>query len=151
MDYTYLINYYNSIDKFNIAHPKIKNIKFIDSLNDTSRSKVIINDTEYIYSVLGRFDSSNNLWEWGWCFENIKNKIYDTRNFLNYGLDITNDDDKIIKNILINSKIKITENINLDFILSLSLVLLTSKKYLYIDKIIESKTITKYIILKKLD
>ena len=149
MDYTYLINYYNSIDKFNIAYPKITNIKFIDSSNDTNRSKIIINNTEYFYSVLGRFDSSNNFWEWGWSFENIKNKIYDTRNFLNYGLDITDYDEIIIKNILINSKIKITENINLDFILALSLVLLEPRKYLYIHKIIESKTITKYIILKK--
>lgn len=147
----YLIFYYDSIDKYNIIHRQIKNIKFIDSVNDSNNSKIIIDNIEYTYSILGRFDSSNNFWEWGWSFESIKNKIYDIQTFLKYGLDITDDENKLIKDILINSKIKITENINLDIILGISITLLKTQKYIYIHNIKESGTITKYIVLKKLD
>ena len=137
--------YYATCNEFNNKYNKITSVKFIDSSSDTTRNKIIINNTEYAYSVIGKFDSSTNFWQWGWSFEYIKNKTYDTRNFLNFGLDVN---DELIKNILINSIIKINENINLDIILALSLMLLTSYKYKYIYSIKESDTITKYIALK---
>jgi hypothetical protein len=143
-----LILYYRTITKFNNDFSKITSVKFIDSVSDTNRSKIIINNVDYKYSIIGRFDSSTNFWEWGWSFETIKNKIYDTRNFLIYGLEHSQNEDTLIKDILINSKIKINDDINLDIILGLSLYLLTTKKYIYTFKIKESDTITKYIALQ---
>ena len=143
-----LILYYKYINIFNINYPKITSTKFIDVYSDTERNKVIINKDEFNYSVIGRFDSSTNFWEWGWSFETIKNKIYDTKGFLFYAIDETDKDNTLIKDILINSKIKINENINLDIILAISLRLLNINNYLFIHKIQESDTITKYIALK---
>lgn len=143
-----LILYYTSCNDFSIIYPKFTSVKFIDHSSDTVKNEIIINNDKYTYSVLGRFDSSTNFWEWGWSYETIKNKTYDTRGFLNFGLDVP---DTIIKNILINSKIKITEKINLDIILALSLMLLYSVNYKYIHTIKESDTINKYIALKKLN
>jgi len=143
-----LILYYKYINIFNINYSKITSTKFIDVYSDTERNKVIINKDEFNYSVIGRYDSSNNFWEWGWSFETVKNKIYDTKGFLFYAIDETDKDNTLIKDILINSKIKINENINLDIILAISLRLLHINKYLFIHKIQESDTITKYIALK---
>jgi len=146
-----LIIYYKTKYAFNDIYSKITSIKFIDSTADMQRNKIIINNDEYIYSVIGRFDSSTNFWEWGWSFETIKNKTYDTIGFLFYGIELNDPNDKIIKDILINSKIKINENINLDIILALSLSLLLTHNYIFLYKITESDTITKYISLKKLN
>ena len=148
-----LNNYYKSINTFKNIHSEIKSVEFIDILNDTSRSKVIINNIEYTYSVLGRFDSSTNFWEWGWAFEISKNKTYDIRFILQFGLDLEIEDksQKIFKDILINSKIKIENLINLDIILAYSLFLLKSSKFLFVYKIKESDTINKYIALQKLN
>jgi hypothetical protein len=143
-----LILYYKYINIFNINYPKITSTKFIDVYSDNDRNKVIINKDEFNYSVIGRYDSSTNFWEWGWSFETVKNKIYDTKGFLFYAIDETDKDNTLIKDILINSKIKINENINLDIILAVSLRLLHINKYLFIHKIQESDTITKYIALK---
>ena len=148
-----LNNYYKSISLFKNIHSEIKSVEFIDNSSDISRNKIIINKIEYAYSVLGRFDSSTNFWEWGWSFETSKNKTYDTRLILQFGLDleIDNISQKIFKDILINSKIKIENFINLDIVLALSLFLLTTKNYKFIYKIKESNTINKYISLQKLN
>ena len=146
-----LNNYYKSINTFKNIHSEIKSVEFKDILNDTSRSIIIINNIEYTYSVLGRFDSSTNFWEWGWAFETSKNKTYDTRTFLHFSLEIEDTSQKIFKDILINSKIKIENLINLDIILAYSLYLLKSSKYLFVYKIKESNTINKYIALQKLN
>jgi len=73
-----LNNYYKSISLFKNIHSEIKSVEFIDNSSDISRNKIIINKIEYAYSVLGRFDSSTNFWEWGWSFETSKNKTYYT-------------------------------------------------------------------------
>jgi hypothetical protein len=146
-----LNNYYKSINTFKNIYSEIKSVEFIDNSNDTSRNKIIINKIEYTYSVLGRFDSSTNFWEWGWAFETSKNKTYDTRLFLQFSLEIEDVSQKIFKDILINSKIKIDNIINLDIILAYSLFLLKQYKYLFVYKIKESNTINKYIALQKLN
>ena len=136
--------------KFNKLYPKITSIKFDDDNSDLKESKVIINGKSFYYCVLGRFDYSNNFWEWGWSFERIKNKTYATRDFLNYALDNYNDEYEIIRQMLINSKFKIDEKFNLDIILAISARFLYNDKYLYIHELKVSTNISKFIILKEL-
>ena len=133
---------------FNELYPKITSIKFNDSNSDLISSKIYINNNEFIYNILGRFDSSTNFWEWAWLNENVPNKINATTGLLNYGINLYDEEIKIIKHILINSKIKIGEKINLDIILSISLGFLMNLNFIYIYPIKESSTITKYLILK---
>jgi len=133
---------------FNELYPKITSIKFNDSSSDLIPSKININNNDFIYNVLGRFDSSTNFWEWGWLNENIPNKISATAGLLNYGINLYDEEIKILRYILINSKIKIGEKINLDIILAISLGFLMNLKFIYIYPIKESETITKYLILK---
>ena len=133
---------------FNELYPKITSIKFNDSNSDLISSKIYINNNEFIYNILGRFDSSTNFWEWAWLNENVPNKINATTGLLNYGINLYDEEIKTIKHILINSKIKIGEKINLDIILSISLGFLMNLNFIYIYPIKESSTITKYLILK---
>jgi hypothetical protein len=54
----------------------------------------------------------------------------------------------MVKNILINSKIKITNKINIDIILAYTLRFLSSFGFSYIYEFKESNNISKYFILK---
>jgi|UniRef100_A0A6C0GZY8 hypothetical protein len=143
-----LIYYDKSRYEFDLLYPKIKSIKFIDDKSDLKESIIIINNDEYNYNIIGKFDISTNFWEWGWSFERIKNKIYRIRSFLNYGLDIFDSENDIIKNILINARIKIDNPLNLDILLALTLRFLITEKFSYIFKIKESDNIYKYYILR---
>jgi hypothetical protein len=145
-----LITYYKNKFLFNKFYPKITSIKFDDDNSDLKECKVFINGDQFIYCVLGRFDKSTNFWEWGWSYERIKNKTYAIREFLNYALDNYNEDYETIRQMLINSKFKIDEKINLDIILAVSSRLILSDGYSFIYEMKDSNNITKYIILKNL-
>lgn len=142
-----IINYDKMLYNLSNKYKTIKSIKFIDETSDLQSSTVNINGDKYVYNVLGRFDNSTNFWEWGWSFEKIKNKTYDLRQLFLYGIENYDDDYKIFRDILINSRIKIDNNLNLDVILGISLSFLNEADYQYIIKIEESSTITKYIII----
>jgi hypothetical protein len=143
--------FYDQTKQFFIErHAKINSIKFVDDNSDLNDSLVYIDGTKYIYNVLGRFDNSTNFWEWGWSYEKIKNKIYTTRNFLRFGLENYDDDFELSRNIIINSKIKIEDKLNLDIILAISSRFLLNDGYIMVHKIKESNNIDKYIILKDL-
>jgi len=143
--------YYQRIYNYNELFKKITSVRFEDSPSDTKRCKIIINDMIFEYQTLGRFDESTNFWEWGWLFENIKNKVYDTRTFFKYATDLY-EENSLIKNILLNAKIKIKDELNLFIILGISLTLLEPYfNYKLIYKIKESDTISKYIILRAIE
>lgn len=146
-----LILYDKSNFEFEITYPKINSIKFDDDKSDLKRSKIIINNDKYYYNIIGRFDNSTNFWEWAWAFEKIKNKVYDIDDLLNYSREIFDDEYDIYKNILINTKIKISNKINLDIILAITLRFLIEKKYLFILKLKDSVNIERYLILKKIE
>ena len=80
--------------------------------------------------------------------EDIKNKTYYLRELFLYGIEINDKNEKFYKNILINSKIKITHLINIDIILGYTIGVLNSFGFLFIYQLKLSPTITKYYILK---
>ena len=145
-----LIFYDKSRFEFDLLYPKITSIKFDDDKSDLKKSKVIINNDTYYYNVIGRFDNFTNFWEWSWSFEKIKNKIYDIDDLLNYARELFDDEYDIYRNILINTKIKINEKINLDIILAITIRFMMTKKYVYILKLKDTNNIDKYIIVKKI-
>jgi hypothetical protein len=133
---------------FDLKYPKIKSVVFDDSTTDLTESIVTINDNQFVYNIIGRFDKSTNIWEWSWVNEDIKNKFYYIRELFHYGIDTDNNNLKLFKNILVNSKIKINNNINLDIILAVTAGFLYSYGFKYIYPIKENENIIKYLILK---
>ena len=137
--------------QFNKLYPKINSVKFEDSNTDLIESRIYINNQPFVYNIVGSFDNTTNAWEWGWVNEDVKNKTYSLRQLFLYGIEINaqnNKNERFIKNILINSKIKITSSMNLDIILAFTVGLLKSYGFLYIYQLKISPTITKYYILK---
>ena len=137
--------------QFNKLYPKINSVKFEDSNTDLIESRIYINNQPFVYNIVGSFDNTTNAWEWGWVNEDVKNKTYSLRQVFLYGIEINaqnNKNERFIKNILINSKIKITSSMNLDIILAFTVGLLKSYGFLYIYQLKISPAITKYYILK---
>jgi len=135
-------------NKFNELYPKINSVKFEDSTSDLTESYIYINNDKFTYNIVGSFDNTTNIWEWGWVNEDIKNKIYYLRELFLYGIEINDKNEKFYKNILINSKIKITHLINIDIILGYTIGVLNTFGFLFIYQLKLSPTITKYYILK---
>ena len=135
-------------NKFNELYPKINSVKFEDSTSDLTESYIYINNDKFTYNIVGSFDNTTNIWEWGWVNEDIKNKIYYLRELFLYGIEINDKNEKFYKNILINSKIKITHLINIDIKLGYTIGVLNSFGFLFIYQLKLSPTITKYYILK---
>jgi len=144
----FIITYDFLTTQFNKLYPKINSVKFEDSTSDLNESHIYLNNNKFIYNVVGNFDNSTNIWEWGWVNEDVKNKTYFLRVLFLYGIEINDKNDKFFKNILINSKIKITDLMNIDIILAITIGLLKSSGFEYIYQLKISPTITKYYILK---
>jgi len=143
-----IIYYDQSKDLFNKEFPKINSVKFKDSNVDLVPSIIFINDKPFHYNIIGKYDNNTNFWEWGWVNEFVKNKIQYRSGLLIYSIDIIEEKDHMVKNILINSKIQITNKINIDIILAYTLRFLSSFGFCYIYELKESNNISKYFILK---
>ena len=145
----YIINYDKSKYKFNLEFSKINSIKFKDSDVDLVPSIIYINSVAFEYNIIGRFDDLTNIWEWGWVNEFVKNKIYFINQLLRYSIEVVEEKNALIKNILNNSKIQITNKINIDIILAITLKFLSSFGFTYIHTVKESSNIHIYYILKQ--
>jgi len=113
------------------------NINLIEEINDINSllNKKIINN----YQVLGEFNFKKNMWYWSYILPKYSSNVtQESRNLLNYGAKIdenNNQEQLLIKNLLINSSIKIKEYINLIFIINVAQYLLKD-----IEKIYKKKT-----------
>jgi len=80
------------------------------------------------YEILCKIDDLNNIITWSWALPEItKNKSYISRQLLNYGLDLSDNNLNELKSILVNSKIKY-ENFNSLNILLKIFIFLTKKE-----------------------
>ena len=116
----------------------IKNTNPNEITFNFKNSKKIFN-----YELLGIYDYSSKIWIWGWVINNNLNlKINISKYLLEYGLklDINYNDDnydinKIIKPLLLNSRIQIDNFIQLDINLSIYFYLIKNNIYfIYIFK-----------------
>ena len=143
-----IIHYDFSKYEFDKQFKKITSVKFNDSETDLNPSIIIINNTKFIYNIVGRHDKNTNIWEWGWLNKEAKNKTYDLRTLFLFGIDNYNSEFNFINNLLINSKIIINNNLNIDILLAITLRFLTGIGYMYIFPYKENNSITRYLILK---
>lgn len=117
----------------------------------------LINNLEYNFELLGLFDNSNNIWIWGWAIY-IDNKITGiVKDLLIYGLKIEPElnsrvEFSFIKSLLVNSRILIENDIELNINLAIIFRLIKNKCLFifpykhYLDDI---KYLTYYYIVKK--
>jgi len=92
------------------------------------------------WEFAGTFYNDPKLWVWAWADPNTsKNETYISTKLLRYGCDIdtNNNDDKFLKMILTNSRLKIENQVSLDIIGYLSLYL--SKKDLIMFLKVDNK------------
>ena len=138
----------------------VQDVHFNEATNKISfyiedSTKPHINDFE----VLGYFDNQSHVWIWGWLLNGLdvkQTKI--SRELLNYGLKIEPADNSLehffIKSLLINSRISISEDIQLDVNLAIYSYL-SRDKYSFIyprkrfldDK--KTKWVTIYYVIKQ--
>ncbi len=110
-------------DNQNLANLKIlhvpdSNVKF--SLNDNTIT-FILDDKEktFDFELLGYFDNQANIWIWAWLLSNLNSEQTKlSRELLNYGLKLEPSSNSIehffIKSLLVNSRISIEEDIQLE-------------------------------------
>jgi hypothetical protein len=128
-------------DTQNLANIKIlyvpdSNVKF--SLN-TDTITFILDDKEetFDFEMLGYFDNQVNIWIWAWLLTNLNSeqtKI--SRELLNYGLKLEPTSNSIehffIKSLLVNSRISIEEDIQLETNLAIFSYIIKNKiKFIY--------------------
>lgn len=89
------------------------------------------------YEILCSWDEENKIITWAWALPDInKNKMYISKNLLNYGLDLNDDNLLELKNILINSKIKIENKISLNILMMIFLFLSKKDAFLIVDNLV---------------
>lgn len=125
-------------------------VKF-DELNSTIT--FFIDDTIkiYNYELLGYYDNQNGVWIWGWVLSDFNYK--DTpqcKYLLDYGLKLepksATIEQTMIKGILVNSRIKIEEQTQLDVNLALYSYLIKDRiKFIYGRKRYLDKTSDNYV------
>tara|TARA_A100001015_G_C15032410_1_gene734073 strand:- start:1184 stop:1645 length:462 start_codon:yes stop_codon:yes gene_type:complete len=125
-------NAYKYYDKMNTEF-KLDNVEYTET--DKYESDLLLpriklklkNGKEYNcnYTILGTYQNNNNKYyfKWGWSSNELKNKIYLTRELLKYGLDMTENESDQLKKLLINSLIEISNYKALEIITVLSLYL----------------------------
>ena len=88
------------------------------------------------FSQLGLFDLKSRLWLWAWCYPELNsNEIIESRQILNYGLELEPSTNSLVHNYikshLINSRLYFENEIFLDIHLGLALYILKKSKFIY--------------------
>ena len=108
------------------------------------------------YEILGYFDKNTKIWVWGWVSNQASSSSTQIcKNLLNYGLKLEprNAIDDIsehyfIKTLLVNSRILIDDEIQLDINLAIYSYLLKGKISFILPKYVESSNIIIYSLIK---
>lgn len=87
--------------------------------------------TKYKYQILGKTNNTDNIlhWYWGWSLDFIKSKIILSKKLFEYGLNIDSNTNQYLKQILVNSNIKINNNYSKELIIATSLYLLKHNNF----------------------
>ena len=128
------------------------NIDFLQNILGLEANLLHVNKSEYVndintlldkqiidnYEVLGEYNFKKSIWYWSYILPKYNNTLtLESRNLLNYGAKIeesNNNEQLLIKNVLINSTIKIKEYINIIFIINIAQYLLKNIKTIYKKK-----------------
>ena len=119
-----LENYDININKYKDILDKIKNEKIKEKyiINENKRNIIYFEDEkgnkilESSYEILGLYVA--NTWIWAWAFNTSKKNSFISRKLLYYGLDLDPTDK--LKSLLINSRYKLNNKIQLDIHIALA-------------------------------
>ncbi len=128
-----------------------QNVKFDEFTNEIT----FITDDEstktFNYEILGYFDNQTNIWIWGWLLSDLKMDLTRLcRELLDYGLKLEPSSNSyehfMIKGLLVNSRIQIEEDVQLDVNIAIYTSLIRDKiKFIYRRKRYIDDTKTKYV------
>ena len=134
------LEYYDkNVEDYEPFFNNVYDSKTIQNDKDMERNKILFynkkNDVilESEYEIIGLFYKKYNLWSWGWAIPSLKkNETYIIKKLLNYALDIdisrtNNKSFGFIKTELINSRSKITDELQLHIHLALASYLSKNK------------------------
>jgi hypothetical protein len=146
------LEYYDkNREKYDVFFNKIKYLKFVDNNNlidniifYDSNKKVLL---ESSYEILGIYLPKSKLWKWSWSIPTIHKKYtYISRKILEYAFNLDYITELPLKSDLINSKIKIMNDLQLDIHIALSSYLgkkpVIFKFYNKLDDIIDDDVTT---------
>ena len=161
-----VLKYYDNQNKKYLEFIVIENINInSNNNNDLNDNLFIFNSDDnrefsFNFEILGYFDNETKIWIWGWLIAELNSeKTAICRNLLNYGLKLEPNSNtlyhNIIKPLLLNSRILIEENVQLEtnlaiisYLIKDNILFIYPKKH-YIDKN-ATKFITIYYLIKKL-
>jgi len=138
---------------------KIDYLKFENNKNLTPRVKFFDSNKNLIlesgFENIGIYKQKNNIWQWGWSMNAINNnQNFISRNILSYSFKLKSDipSEFFLKSILLDSKHKIKNKLQLDILLALSSYLSKFHFILKLPITINFNTLTQddYINYKKL-
>ena len=148
--------YKNNINSQNIKFKQHPDTRII------SIDKLIIFDNkyEYDYEVLGYYDNNTNIWIWGWVLPNMSSeKTIISKELLEYGIKLepssNSEEHYIIKSLLVNSRLKLEEFVQLETYLSIIFYLIKNKVLFIYPRILKLEEdsenfITVYYIIKNI-
>ena len=120
------LEYYdNNCEKYNEFINKIKYIKQINNNQQTDElifydknKKVLLQSP---FEILGLYLPNKHLWKWSWSMPTFPKKhTLISRKILEYAFNLNQEDDYLLKSKLINSKINIYNNLQLDIHVAVS-------------------------------
>ena len=150
-------------DNQNLSYKEIlevpdSNVKFSLETN-TITFKLDENEKEktFDFEMLGYFDNQSHIWIWAWLLTDLNSEQTKmSRELLNYGLKLESTSNSIehffIKSLLVNSRISVEEDIQLDNNLAICSYIIKNKiKFIYprkryIDK--SNNYVTFYYLIK---
>lgn len=160
-------NYYdNKLELYEHLLSKIHRYELIPNNLDLEKNiiKFFDKSNNFIFKAnfedIGTYFNKTKLWVWSWAYlskpriqTNAKNKNFISRMLLNYGLDINLDNnntkinkDIMLKELLINSRLIITTDTNLNILLYIILYI-SKKEFVYKNYFQKEKDPVSYIFL----
>jgi len=132
------LQYYDNQNLANIEILQVSdsNVKF----DVEAKTITFITDNgekEFNFEMLGYFDNQSNIWIWSWLLTNLNSEQTKmARELLDYGLKLEPTSNSVehflIKSLLVNSRISIEEDIQLDSNLAICSYMLKNKiKFIY--------------------
>jgi hypothetical protein len=120
------LEYYDkNREKYHVFFDKAKYVRFVDNNNNTDdiifydeNKKILL---ESSFEIMGLYLPKNNMWRWSWSIPSIHKKYtFISRKILEYAFNLHHTTEYPLRSDLINSKIKINNDLQLDIRIALS-------------------------------
>jgi hypothetical protein len=120
------LEYYDiNCEKYHNFINKIKYIKLINNNHQTDEIVFLDKNKNILlqssYEILGIYLPKQNIWKWSWSIPTFQKKYtFISRKILEYAFNLDQDNEYLLRSKLINSKINIYNNLQLDIHIALS-------------------------------